>query len=326
MEPAVCCAPGVQVDPDVRRRLDVRLPRHVRVDERGVTAPVLGGGVDGEHLRRAPTREQTAQEGPAPARQRILLLGVGEGEKVAHGVLRVQRRLAEAQVELSAPRPGDVWDRAVEDRTALLVLVEPEMEQVAQETPALGDTEDVAAIEEPRARVAARRGTEAQEARRVADRGEAEADDRRILRLVVAVVDLAGLEPAGEPDVRGVGHHLAAHGAGEPPGAAVHRHRGRPAVLADRQLRAGVVQARGGMGDVVTVREGQRCGGCVRVELAAHAPGNAGHARDGQRHHAILARHVRLPAHPGDSPAVAHEEAVAEVLRASSGHSSARRC
>ena len=305
---------GVQVHPDVRGRRDVRLPHHVRVHERGVAPPVLGGGVDREHLRRAPALEHVGQQGPAPSRHQIILLGVGEGKEVADAVPRVQRRLAEAQVELAATRTGDVRDRAVEDQAPRLVLVETEMEQVAQEAPALGDAEDVGVVQPPRARVAALRGTEAQEPRGVADRREAETDDGRILRLVVAVVDLARLEAAGEPDVRGVRRHRAAHGAGEPPGAAVDRHCGRPAVLAYRQLRAGVVQARDGIRDVIAVREGQRRDRRVRVELAAHAPGDTRHARDRERHHVVLARHVGLPAHPRDGPAVAHEEAVAEVL------------
>src|SRR5262249_52171745 len=138
-------------DADVRRRLDVALPRHVRVDERAVAAPVLCGAVDGEDLRHAPAPVQPLEEPAALASDGILLPGVGEREEVADRVVRVERGLTEAAVDLAAPRARHVRNHRVEDGAAPLVLVEAEIEQMAEEPAALRHAEDVGMVELTRA-------------------------------------------------------------------------------------------------------------------------------------------------------------------------------
>ncbi len=257
--------------------------------------------IRGGFARPARRREQRV----ALAGDGIVLLFVGEREQAADRVHRVERGLAEAAVELAAPGPRHVRDHRVQHEAAGLVLVETQVEQVAQEAAALRDAEHVRALDGLRARIPLGGGAPAQEARGVPHRGEAEADQRRILRAVVAIVDPAGLEAAVERDRPRVG---------EAPGRARHRGGGRVAVLAHVQLRLRVVDAGHRVRDVVAVGQRQHVHAGVRPELAAHPLGDAGRPGHRHRHHAVAARHVGLPADPGHRVAVAHQEPVAEVL------------
>ena len=105
----------------------------------------------------------------------------------------------------------------------LLVLVEAVIEERAQEAAALRDPEHVGPVDLARARVPLPRAPPAQEGRGVANRGEAETDQRGILGPVVALVDPPGLEAAVEGDRARVG---------EAPRSARHRDRGGLRVLA----------------------------------------------------------------------------------------------
>ena len=133
---------------------------------------------------------------------------VGEGEDVGgiEGVqkrMAVARRLGEAMVEASAARSGHVRHHAVEDAAALFIAIETVIKERAQETSALGDAEAVGAFDV--VVLVAEQGVVSdavvKEGDEVADGGGAEADERRILRLVDQFVDAAGIEAGLQDDV-----------------------------------------------------------------------------------------------------------------------------
>ena len=254
------------------------------------------------------------QERATLARQRILLLGMREREKAPDGMGGVERRLAEATVELAAPRARDVRHHRVEDVAPFFVLVEGEIQEMPEEPPALRNAEHVGAIEGPGAGVPLLRRAEAQEGRRVADRHETEPDEGRILRPVQALVELPRLESAGEGDEGRVGHRLALDGAGEAPGRPRHRRGGGIRVLTRRQLGLGIVELGGRIRNVITIRERERGDPSIRPKLAADSPRDAPSPRDSQGHHSVLAWDIVLPPRPGHRVALAHQETVAEVL------------
>src|SRR5262249_24555244 len=74
----------------------------------------------------------------------------------------VQRRLTEAMVELAAAGAGDERHHAVEDGAPRLVLIEAEVEEVAEEPSGLRHTQDVRALELTRAGVAVGGGRQPQ--------------------------------------------------------------------------------------------------------------------------------------------------------------------
>jgi len=82
------------------------------------------------------------------------------------------------------------------------------------------------------------------------------------------------------------------------------------------KLVLGIVGLGHGMRNMVAVGEGQRIGAAIGPELATDTAGHAGDARHGERHHAVLARDVGLPADPRHRVAVAQEKAVTEIFRA----------
>src|SRR5207245_8939521 len=97
--------------------------------------------VDRENLREGPARLEAGQGRAALARQRVGLDGVGEREQTADGVRRVQRGLTEPLIELAAPRSCDMRDHGVEDAASRVVLVQAEVEEVAEKASALRDPE-----------------------------------------------------------------------------------------------------------------------------------------------------------------------------------------
>jgi hypothetical protein len=210
----------------------------------------------------------------------------------------------------------ELQDHGIEDDAARLVFVEAKIEQVAQESAALRDSEDIGPVEQAGTRIASFAPAEAQKGGRIAHRREAETHHRRVLGAVVALVDLPGLEAAGEGYEGRVGDHRSPVHARESPGAPRHRQLGGSAMGPHGQLVLGIVGLGHGIRNVVAIGEGQRIGMDIGPELAADARGHAGDARHGERHHAVLARDIGLPADPRYRVAVAHEKAVARVLRA----------
>ena len=281
----------------------------VGVHEGGVAAPVLGRRVGQDELRQLALRLEAREQRAALAGHRIDRGDVGEREQASDRAGGVQRRLTEALVELAAAGAGDVRHHAVEDRAPRLVLVQAEVEEVAEEPPGLRHAQDVGALELGRAGVALGGGREAEPGGRVAHGDEAEADEGRLLGAVDQLVDLPGLEAAVEAHVGRVG---------EPPRRARDRGGGSAGVLANRQAGRRVVEIGRGVPDVVAVGEGQRGDAAVRPPLAQERARDRAGVTAGRRHRegheAVLARDVVLPAAPRHRVAVAHEKAVAEIL------------
>ena len=257
-----------------------------------------------------------------PGQQAVALTGdgialrlVGEREQAAHRLLRVERGLAEAHVELAAPRAGHVRARRVEDQAPLLVLVEPQVERGGA-----GSARSATRRTRTRARGASAHGlpappTPTAETPPCRARPEAEPDDRRVLRPVDEVVDppRARSRPS---DARGAASATSGrHPAREAPRRA-RDGRGRRAACsrtvrrARRDRRARRRGAECGSGRPAAAR---RRGAFGRNSQRTRpvTPRARGHV---QRHQAVLPRHVGLPADPRHGVAVAHQEAVAEVL------------
>ena len=196
---------GKQIDADIVRQHGILLAVERRMGEgRGAAAaPVFAGGVGVEDFR---TRRfgQLGQQPIGLAGHRIALRQIEERE---------QRRLeeskavgsGEARVEIVAPRrSGDMGDDAVERRPALRVGVEALVEKLAQEPPVLRGAECQGVAHRRQ-----RDGLMLQRRRQIAQSRKPEACDRRVLRLVAQLVDVAGRKPVGEIQCGCVGHHRA---------------------------------------------------------------------------------------------------------------------
>ena len=103
---------------------------------------------------------------PVSAGERVGLRIVGERHQVADARLRLVGRLGEAVVELAAPGAGHLGQQAVEDLTAVLVQVQAEVEEVAQEAAALRDAVAVGLLDAAGAGVALSGGAVVQERRK----------------------------------------------------------------------------------------------------------------------------------------------------------------
>src|SRR2546427_316717 len=145
-----------------------------------------------------------ARRSGAYAGQRVGLVGVGEREQAADGVRRVQRGLTDRVVELAAPRSRDVRDHGVEDAASRLVLVQAEVEEVAEKASALRDAEGVRAVEGLRAGIPVGGGGAPEPRGGVAHREEAQAHERRVRRAVHQLRGLPRLEAGLHPEAGSV--------------------------------------------------------------------------------------------------------------------------
>ncbi len=146
--------PRQVVDAHRLRGGQVALAIQVGVGQRGMAAPVLRRGVDEENLRHLTARGQPRQQPIRATGFRVCLRRVVEGEEVFHTILIRVGRLAKALVELAAPATGDQRYQSVKDGPIALVLVQPQIQEVAQESAALRAAEAVGVLDMPRTRIA----------------------------------------------------------------------------------------------------------------------------------------------------------------------------
>ncbi len=302
--------PGQHVGPHVGRQVDRRAAR-VRHQQRRPRRPPLVLAV-GLHHQGAGVRKLAAQQqAVAPAGERVVEYGVGEGELVClpGRVLRVARvaaGLAEAHVGRHAPGAADVRHHALEHDPVRRILVEAEVKVVAGEASGLGNAEQ----DRPGNGGSALRGQRvgsavfaAQEARDVAGHGEAHPEHRRVACRVDQLVEGAGVEAGG-----GAGdlHVRVVDRAGRQPGRLLPRVRPGGADRKVERRRGSELPGR---------RHQGRAGGVVEHELLAHPPGHAG--QDGRLHRELPRRRrdIALPADPDQGGAPAVKEAVARVTR-----------
>ena len=139
----------------------------------------------------------------------------------------------------------------------------------------------------------------------------------RIPGAIDQLVDLSGLEAAGEMDLPGVVHAPSTLQPREAPPVARHDLAGPESRGADRQHIVGMLRVGHGIGHVVAVGEWQRCGRPIDRPVAADESLDRTAAVSGDRSAKAkeirLGRHVELPADPDDGEVQAHQQAIAEV-------------
>ncbi len=230
------------------------------------------------------------------------------------------RGLAEAQVEVAgALAAGDVHQDAVEHPALGFVLVEAEIEKLAQVAPALRGAEGIGVRDVAGAGVAVLHRGVAQERHDVARREEAEPDDRGAGRRVDDLINLARLETRGEGDVGGVGDDTSRFQPGERPVLPRDRAGRGVVAVAHQQHRIRVAEVAARVGAVAAV--GKQLDRARHAGLEAHQqPAGdrtsiALRLRDLDAHQPFRRRHVVLPAAPHDRVAAPHQEAVAGIGR-----------
>ena len=82
------------------------------------------------------------------------LRSVGKGEHLRNDIAHVLGGLPEAEVELAAHTAGDVGDDSVQRRPVILVVVETDVNVLAQEASALGTAHSVSVVNGAGARIA----------------------------------------------------------------------------------------------------------------------------------------------------------------------------
>src|SRR5438445_13759881 len=128
---------GNDVDALFGWRLDIARAARVRMDQRGVGAPVFGCRVGGKNLGHATQLALAPQQAIRLAGERVRLLVGCEWEQPAEALRIGLGRLTVALVELAAARARHVWHQPVEDLPTAFVEVETVVQQLAQEAAAL---------------------------------------------------------------------------------------------------------------------------------------------------------------------------------------------
>ena len=153
------------------------------------------------------------------------------------------RWLAETLVEIAATLAArDVDEHPVKDHALLLVLVEAEIEKLAQIAPALRRTEGIGVIDISGAGIALSRRAVTQKRDDVARRQQPEPDHRGAGCRVDHMVELARDEPRREVDMRRVRHNPPSVDPGERPLITGDHLRRRAFVVAHQQNGIGVAE------------------------------------------------------------------------------------
>ena len=198
---------GVVVNPNVIVGGNVTVAIHVGVDQRSVTAPIFGGGVDKEYLGQRSLGRGTRQQAAGLAGLGVGLVHVGEWKQVVDAVGRVGRGLTETVVELPAPASRHQGNKPVEHSAVLFVPVQSMVEIHPEKTAALRPAEGVGVPNGSGAGVA-RLGV-SEERGQVSSRQQPHPHDGRRGGGINHLVDLPGLEFIGQVNVAGVGYEFA---------------------------------------------------------------------------------------------------------------------
>ena len=224
------------------------------------------------------------------------------------------RRHGEAKVEAALAAAGDVDERPVEDRFAVLVHVEAAQQHGLDQPSGLRDAEDQAALRgwPARQRIVAQIGEQ------IADARHSDRDHGRIARGIDELIDAPRLEAARERDLGRGGAVLRRH---ERPSAARDQFgfTVRPVALGEHGIgRAGARRRIGG-----AEKAGEASGGPRRVhdqligDLAGDRRAVLGRDR-GAQHQPIVARRggdVARPRRPRQREAVTKQKTVAGIGR-----------
>ena len=77
----------------------------------------------------------------------VSLLRIAVGKQVVWTAAGLAGRLSKAVVKLAVLATGHVRDQPIEDSTVVLILVQPQVQEVAQKPSALGDAEAVSILD-----------------------------------------------------------------------------------------------------------------------------------------------------------------------------------
>src|SRR5262245_32817758 len=112
-------------------------------------------------------------------------------------------------VKLAVLATGNVWDQAVEDGAVLLILVQPQIQAVAQKPAALGDAKAVGMLHVSGTGVALPGSAVLQKGPQVTSGEQPAPNNGRARGGINYLIDLAGHKPRGHVHMRGVWHHTA---------------------------------------------------------------------------------------------------------------------
>ena len=308
---------GEQVVPRVRVLRDVFAGCWVDVDQRGVAAPVLPAGVGLDDLGRDALRVGALQQAVAGAAERVVADDVGVRELVDRTREEELRGLSVASIELAADTAGDVDVHAVKSalREVVGVAVESEVEQMAEEAPALRDTEAVHAL--------VRTFPTAQEERRVAEGEQSRAHDRRAVGGVDDLVDLARREAVGEPEMAVAFDDARVGRLGEAPLVAGNLAGLVVLEVADVEPRATVFVLGDGVSGLAEMLDRHRGDSLAGTQVGDRLAGD-GHSvlkrlRCVEAEQRVHVGRVPLPSDRGEAESVSKEEAVARIERVGKG-------
>ncbi len=218
-------------------------------------------------------------------------------------------------VEAAAPRTGGDDHQSIVGRAALLVGVEPLVEELSQEPACLGNARRQPVFGREDAGLVVLRIAD-----HVPNGREAQSDNRRILRAIDEFVDLARLKSAVEYDVCRVGNTAAIPEPREVPTLAGDDLMGCFPPVSYGQNVCGVLGIGNGIGTVTAMRQRQRCHRGVHGPVATDKPRDWGAvlmASTGyvQTQHAGMVRHVELPADPDHRQSEAQQQSISEGVR-----------
>jgi hypothetical protein len=175
--------------------------------KRGARGPPFMLAVGLDDARAGGVQTTPLHQAVASAAQGIVQALVGERERVGlpGRILRMSRVTpgqAEANIGRHPAAACDMRHQSVEHDAAGEVLVENEIEEIAQKAPGLRDAETDRALDKVTARAKGIAGVAAvaQIGDDVARRGESKSEHRGIARGVGYLIERAGIESASRPD------------------------------------------------------------------------------------------------------------------------------
>src|SRR5262249_18812125 len=126
---------------------------------------------------------------------RISLRHVAIGKQVVWAAAGLARRLREAVVKLAVLATGNVGDETIEDHAVLLILVQAEIQEVAQEASTLRHAKTVSILQVTSATIALRSRAVLQEGPEITGGEQATPDHGCARGRIDHLVDFAGYEP-----------------------------------------------------------------------------------------------------------------------------------
>src|SRR5215831_18368279 len=126
---------------------------------------------------------------------RIGLRRVAVGKQAVRTAAGLARRLREAVVKLAVLATGNVGDEPIEDHAVLLILVQPEVQEVAEEAAALGHAKTVGILQVPSANIALRSSAVLEEGPEITGGEQATPDHGCACGRIDHLVDFPRYEP-----------------------------------------------------------------------------------------------------------------------------------